>query len=247
MRRAWPGPRRRGRGRGRVRARQRSGPHRPPRRGRRLPAARRSLPAPGRSPAQRGRRVALNFAYEQTADADYGDSATLLYGGAQVRPMIATRRSPTGGGRACGRAAWTRSWRGARAATRWRRGARRPGGVDHPGLAGASLAEVGSSAMACVVAGGAGCGHGRRVAGMLAAGRDTPGVRHLPRRAGARAADLRRRRAGPRRAGRARAGDRRGDRRGRVDRQRQRGVLRRGADRRSRAARRRSISRRSAA
>ena len=32
----------------------------------------------------RGRRVALNFAYEQTADADYGDSATLLYGGGQV-------------------------------------------------------------------------------------------------------------------------------------------------------------------
>ena len=31
------------------------------------------------------RRVALNFAYEQTADADYGESATLLYGGGLAR------------------------------------------------------------------------------------------------------------------------------------------------------------------
>jgi subtilisin family serine protease len=62
-----------------------------------------------------------------------------------------------------------------------------PVAVDHPGLAGAALAAVGSAPMACSTAGAAGCGHGTAVAGMLAAGRDTPargicpGVRVLVR------------------------------------------------------------------
>jgi subtilisin family serine protease len=49
-----------------------------------------------------------------------------------------------------------------------------PVAVDHPGLAGAALVAAGASNMACVVAGAPGCGHGTAVAGMLAAGRDTP-------------------------------------------------------------------------
>jgi subtilisin family serine protease len=49
-----------------------------------------------------------------------------------------------------------------------------PVAVDHPALAGAALSVAGDAAIACVVAGGAGCGHGTAVAGMLAAGRETP-------------------------------------------------------------------------